>query len=77
MTKLMIWGAAILGIALLVLTGVYWLEPAGSLPAYIPGFEPGSTQIHYKHGLGTLILALALFTFAWFQSGSKRAQSAK
>jgi hypothetical protein len=48
------------------------LEPAGSLPTYAPGFEPGSTHIHFKHGLGTLILALALFALAWFKSGPKK-----
>lgn len=66
-------GAVIVGIALLVLTGVYWLEPAGSLPVYLPGYEAGSAHVHFKHGLGTLILALALFAFAWFKSGSKKA----
>ncbi|MGX5802800.1 hypothetical protein ACWGS9_16330 [Bradyrhizobium sp. Arg314] len=68
----MIWGAIILGIGLLVLTAVYWLEPAGSLPVYLPGYEAGSARVHFKHGLGTLILALALFAFAWFQSGPKK-----
>jgi hypothetical protein len=73
MTRMTIWGATILGIGLLIMTAVYWLEPAGSLPAYVPGFEPGSAHIHFKHGLGTLILALALFAFAWFRSGPKKA----
>ena len=73
MNKPMIWGAAILGIALLVLTAVYWIEPAGSLPAFLPGYEAGSPHVHFKHGLGTLILALALFAFAWFQTGPRRA----
>ena len=73
MKKPAIWGATILGIGLLLLTALYWLEPAGSLPAFVPGFEPGSTRIHFKHGLGTLILALATFAFAWFQSGPKKA----
>jgi hypothetical protein len=72
MKRPMIWGAIILGIGLLVLTAVYWLEPAGSLPTYLPGYESGSPGIHFKHGLGTLILALALFAFAWFQSGPKK-----
>jgi len=73
MNKPMIWGAAILGIALLALTAVYWFEPAGSLPAFLPGYEAGSPHVHFKHGLGTLILALALFAFAWFQTGPRRA----
>jgi hypothetical protein len=73
MNKPMVWVAAVLGIVLLVLTAVYWIEPAGSLPAFIPGYEAGSAHIHFKHGLGTLILALALFAFAWFQTGPRKA----
>lgn len=72
MTKVTVWAATVLGVGLLVLTAVYWLEPAGSLPSYVPGFEPGSIHIHFKHGLGTLILALGLFAFAWFQGGPKK-----
>jgi len=63
--------AAIAGVALVVLAAVYWLEPAGSLPSFVPGFEAGSPHIHFKHGLGALILALALFAFAWFRSAPK------
>ncbi len=73
MNKPMVWIAAVLGIVLLVLTAVYWIEPAGSLPAFLPGFEAGSARIHFKHGIGTLILALALFAFAWFQTGPRKA----
>jgi hypothetical protein len=73
MNRIVIWGAVLIGIALLVLTGIYWLEPAGALPTYLPGFEAGSTRMHFKHGLGTLILALVLFAFAWFQSGPRKA----
>jgi hypothetical protein len=73
MNKPMVWIAAVLGIVLLVLTAVYWIEPAGSLPAFLPGFEAGSAHIHFKHGIGTLILALALFAFAWFQTGPRKA----
>jgi hypothetical protein len=72
MNKPMIWVAALVGIVLLVLAVVYWIEPAGSLPAFLPGYEAGSPHIHFKHGLGALILALALFAFAWFQTGPRR-----
>jgi hypothetical protein len=73
MKQPLIWGAVLLGLVLLVLTAVYWIEPAGSLPAFRPGYEAGSPHIHFKHGLGALILALALFAFAWFQTGPRRA----
>jgi hypothetical protein len=36
------------------------------------GFEAGVDKIHFKHGLASLILALALFAFAWFQSAPQR-----
>jgi hypothetical protein len=47
-------------------------EAAGNLPSFVPGFETGVDKIHFKHGLASLILALALFVFAWFQSAPQR-----
>ena len=64
-------GLAVAGVVFLILTGVYWTHAAGSLPSFLPGYEAGSTHMHFKHGLGALILALGLFAFAWFQSGRK------
>lgn len=58
--------AGLLGVVFLALAAVYWLTPAGSLPSFLPGFEVGSVHVHFKHALGSLILALALFAFAWF-----------
>jgi len=72
MTKPLPLIAGLLGLVFLVLTAVYWLTPAGSLPTFLPGFEAGVDKIHFKHGLGSLILALALFAFAWFQSAPER-----
>ncbi len=63
--------AVIAGVIFLLLTGVYWTHAAGALPSFLPGHEAGSTHVHFKHGLGSLILALGLFAFAWFQSGRK------
>jgi hypothetical protein len=64
--------AGLIGLVFLALAVYYWLTPADSLPAFLPGYEAGVDRIHYKHGLGALILALALFAFAWFQSAPKR-----
>ena len=61
----------ILGIMCVILAIIYWTVPAGSLPSFIPGFVEGSTKIHFKHGVGSLILGLALFAYAWFKSGKK------
>jgi hypothetical protein len=51
----------------LLLACVYWFVPAGSLPTFMPGFVEGSTNVHAKHGLVALVLALALLGFAWFK----------
>ena len=64
-------GAAVVGLVFLVLAGVYWTHSAGSLPAFLPGHVAGDAHVHFKHGLGSLILALGLFAFAWFNSGRK------
>ena len=63
--------AIILGIIFVILAIYYWITPAGSLASYIPGFEAGSTTVHFKHGLASFILALGLFTYAWFKGGKK------
>ena len=63
--------AVLLGIICIILAIIYWIIPAGSLPSFMPGFIEASTKIHFKHGLGSFILALALFVYAWFKSGKK------
>ena len=63
--------AIVLGIALVVIGIVYWVEPAGSLPSWFPGHEAGSDHHHVKHGLAAFLLGLALLIFAWFQTGKK------
>ena len=67
----MTWGAVLIAALFIFLAILYWTTPAGSLPVYIPGFEAGSARIHFKHGLGSFFLALALFAYAWFKSGEK------
>ena len=68
MNKTLSIGATILGVAFICLSLLYWMTPAGSLPTYIPGFELGSTVIHFKHGLAAGFLGVALFAFTWFKS---------
>jgi uncharacterized membrane-anchored protein YitT (DUF2179 family) len=65
--------AVILGIGFIILSVVYFSTPAGMLPGYLPGHIIASTTIHYKHAIGSLLLALVLFAFAWFQTGKKSA----
>jgi hypothetical protein len=64
--------AVILGIVLIVIAIVYWVEPAKSLPSFFPGHQAGSSHHHTKHGIAAFLLGLACFVFAWFRTGPKR-----
>jgi uncharacterized RDD family membrane protein YckC len=61
--------AVILGIVLLAVAVLYFVDPAKSLPSFFPGHQAGSTHHHVKHGIAALVVALAAFVFAWFQTG--------
>ncbi len=69
--------AVIVGLLLLVLGLVYIAEPASSLPSLIPGHEAGSAHHHVKHGIAALLLAAALFVYAWFQTGPSATRGAE
>jgi uncharacterized RDD family membrane protein YckC len=60
--------AILVGVALLVLAALYFVDSASSLPSFIPGHESGSSHHHVKHGIAALILGLGAFVFAWFQT---------
>lgn len=72
MTKPIVLAAALLGVVLVVIAVVYFVQPAGSLPRFMPGYEPNQVAHHTKHGIGTLILGLGAFALAWFQSKSPK-----
>ena len=61
--------AVAVGVVLIVIAIVYWVDTADALPSFFPGHEAGSTHHHIKHGLAAFILGLGAFTFAWFQTG--------
>jgi ammonia channel protein AmtB len=67
--------AAIAGIVLVALGIYYFVEPAHSLPSWLPGHEAGSNHHHIKHGIASLLLGVALLVFAWFQSAPERSRS--
>ena len=59
--------AGLLGVLFLAVAAMYWFVPASGLPLFFPGFKAGSAHIAGKHAIGSLIIALVLFTFAWLQ----------
>jgi len=64
--------SVVLGVALIVVAVIYWVEPAGSLPSFFPGHEAGSSHHHVKHGIAAFFVGLACLAFAWFNSGPKK-----
>jgi uncharacterized membrane protein HdeD (DUF308 family) len=67
--------AALLGVLLIVVAVIYFVEPAHSLPSFFPGHVSASdaeaSHHHTKHGIAAVVVALACFAFAWFQTGPK------
>jgi uncharacterized membrane protein HdeD (DUF308 family) len=67
--------AVALGALLVIVAIVYFVEPAHSLPSFFPGHVSASSSEaghhHTKHGIAAIVVALACFAFAWFQSGPK------
>jgi hypothetical protein len=70
--RLLVALAVIVGIALIVVAIVYWVEPAKSLPSFFPGHAAGSTHHHVKHGIAAFFVGLAALVFAWFKTGPNR-----
>ena len=61
----------LLGVALIVISIIYFTKNAGSIPTWFPGYEAGSTHVHTKHGIAALLLGLGSLVLAWFQTGKK------
>jgi hypothetical protein len=60
--------AILVGLAFIGLAALYWLTPAGELPAFVPGFAAGSTKPHFSHGLFALVIGLTSFVLAFLRS---------
>jgi hypothetical protein len=61
--------AVVVGLLLIALAVLYFVDSAGALPAFIPGHEAGSPHHHAKHGIAALLLGLGCLIYAWFQTG--------
>ena len=66
--------AIVLGLVLIAIAVVYWVEPARSLPSFFPGHQAGSGHHHTKHGIASFLVGLACLVFAWFNTGGDRSQ---
>jgi hypothetical protein len=58
-----------------VVAVVYFVSPEHSLPSFFPGHASATSaeanHHHTKHGIAAVVVALACFAFAWFQTGPK------
>jgi hypothetical protein len=61
----------LLGALLIVVAVVYFLVPADSLPAFMPGHEDGMTRIRMKHGMAAGAAGVVLFALGWFMGRSR------
>jgi hypothetical protein len=71
-SKAIVAASVIAGVALLVVAGIYFADTASALPSFFPGHQAGSSTHHVKHGLAAVVVALALFAFAWFSTGPRK-----
>jgi Na+/H+ antiporter NhaD/arsenite permease-like protein len=67
--------AVLVGVILIVVAVVYFVQPEHSLPSFFPGHTSATSaeanHHHTKHGIAALVVALACFAFAWFQTGPR------
>jgi hypothetical protein len=70
--RLLVGLSILVGIVLIIVAIVYWVEPAKSLPGFFPGQQAGSGHHHVKHGIAAFLVGIACFVFAWFRTGPKR-----
>ena len=61
--------AVIVGLLLIALAVVYFVDSADALPSFIPGHQAGSSHHHIKHGIAALCVGIAALILAWFQTG--------
>jgi predicted phage tail protein len=64
---------AAVGIALIVVGIVYFVEPAASLPSFFPGHLAGSKHHHTTHGIAALIVGALAIVGSWMSAGKKQA----
>jgi hypothetical protein len=69
------YAAIVVGLLLIAIAVVYWIEPARSLPSFFPGHQAGSSHHHVKHGIAAFLVGLAVLAYAWFATGAPRTQS--
>jgi hypothetical protein len=58
--------AYVLAIICVIVAVMYFVMPAGSLPAFMPGYQAGSDHVHKTHAIAAAAAAVILFLIGWF-----------
>jgi len=74
-SRALAYAAVLVGLALIAIAIVYWVEPARSLPGFFPGHQAGSAHHHTKHGIASFLVGCAFLVYAWFATGEPRARA--
>ena len=74
--RLLVAVSVVVGIVLIIVAVIYWVEPAKSLPGFFPGHEAGSNHHHVKHGIAAFAVGIACLVFAWFRTGPQHRSAA-
>lgn len=61
--------AIVIGLVLIAVGVIYFVDTASALPSFFPGHSAGSSHHHVKHGIAALVVGVACLLFAWFQTG--------
>ena len=61
----------LLAIACAIAAILYFTMQAGSLPAFMPGYAPGSSRIHTTHAIAATIAAIVLVVVGWMAGRSR------
>jgi len=69
--------AVLLGLVLVAIGVTYIALTEHDIPSFFPGHvSHPATHHHVKHGIAAILLGLACFAFAWFNTGPKKTRSA-
>lgn len=74
-----LWVSVVLGVAalaLIVVAVLYLVEPAHSLPGFLPGHTAHGTRPRTKHGLAAAVVALLAIVGVWYTGRRKSAGDA-
>jgi multisubunit Na+/H+ antiporter MnhB subunit len=62
---------AIVGLALIAVSIIYFTTASGQLPSFVPGRLAHNTHHHIKRAVLALVLGVLVLIGAWFSAGRK------